>query len=100
MNRRRKEETSTSRVLRTLCQADDFRTSRQLQDETGLDVNHVSAALHHLRKHQAVDLVEAEDNLWWFATPTTDTRCRVVEERTPELNPRRPRRRRTTNIAH
>lgn len=90
---KRKEPTSTSLVLELLIRADDFRTSRQIQGELGLDVNHVAAALCHLRKHQAVDCIEQPDALWWYATPQNDTRTRTHAERTPEARPRRPRRR-------
>lgn len=84
--------TSTSVIERTLRAADDFRTSRQLQLETMLDVNHVSAALYHLRKYKAVDCLEENGTLWWFATPDTDTRTRVVDERHPEAKARKSRR--------
>lgn len=90
-----KETTSTTRVMEALIRADDFRTGRQLQEELGLDCSHVSAALYHFRKYHAADCIEQPDALWWFATPEDDRRCRVVEERTPESRPRRPRRRKT-----
>lgn len=94
---RRKEITATTRVLEALVRADDFCTARQLQQELALDCNHVSAALHHLRKYKAVDCLEGEigggyGTLWWFATPERDCRSRVVHERTPEPRPRKPRR--------
>lgn len=89
---RRKEPTSTRLVFELLIGADDFRTSRQIQAELGLDVNHVTAALCHLRKHQAIDCLESSGALWWYATPTNDTRTRTLAERTPEARPRRPRR--------
>lgn len=88
MTGRLKETTATSLVLGALVRADDFRTGRQLVEETGQSPARVSAALYSLLKHKAVELVEAPDNLWWFATPESDTRVRVVEERTPESAPR------------
>jgi len=93
--KRQKEETSTSRVYRALREADDFRSGKQLQDYLGMDVNHVTASLHHLRKYSAVDAIEGEQTLWWYATPESDARSRTVEERVPEAKPRRPRRKRT-----
>lgn len=91
---RHKQTTSTTLVLEALIRADDFHTGRQLKEKLGLDVNHVSAALYHLRKYRAVDFVETEKTLWWFATPADDLRSRVVYERAPEIKPRTPRRRR------
>ena len=93
MTRKLKEATSTTRVLDALVRADDFVTARQLQLLLALDCNHVSAALYHLRKYCAVDFVEAEDALWWFATPDRDCRSRAVHERVPEVKPRARRKR-------
>lgn len=91
--KRLKETTSTTRVFEALRAADDFCTGRHLQVVLSLDSNHVSAALYHLRKYHAADYIEQPDALWWFATPESDLRCRVVDERTPESRPRKPRRR-------
>lgn len=96
MIRRRKEPTSTFRVFEALCRADDFRTGRQLQSELGLDVNHTSAALYSLKKYRAVEAIEGDGALWWFATPENDTRSKKLEERCPECRPRKPRRRNIT----
>lgn len=43
------EPTSTFMVFAALVAVDDFCTARQLQASLRLDVNHVSAALSHLR---------------------------------------------------
>jgi hypothetical protein len=91
--RARKEPTATGLVFDALRAADDFLTLPALRVATGLDTNHVSAALCHLRKYRAVAAI-AEGSLWWYATPEDDTRLRRVEERTPERRPRSPRRRR------
>lgn len=79
--------------------ADDFLTLRMLVAKTGMTTNQVSASLSHLRSYHVVDVIETEGGLWWFLTPDTDTRSRVVEERTPEDSPRRPRRRKVTKPA-
>lgn len=89
--KRNTETTATFLVLDALKRADDFRTVAQLQSETGKSYNRVQAALHHLRVHKAVDFVEAERKLWWFATPTSDTRSRTVDERFMEDKPRKSR---------
>lgn len=83
--------TSTSLVNEALIKADDFVTGRQLQDTLMLDTNHVSAALYHLRKYKAAECMEVAGTLYWFATPQNDTRSKIVEERTPESRPRKPR---------
>jgi hypothetical protein len=90
--RKLKETTTTHLVFEALKRADDFRTSRQLQLETGRSSNRVGAALHLLERYRAVDFVEGEGTLWWFATPGSDTRVRTVEEKAPETRPRRARR--------
>lgn len=86
-----KETTSVCRVFERLCQLDDFRTARQLQSELALDSTHVSSALHHLRQHKAVECLADAGQLWWYATPATDTRLRHHDERCPETKPRRSR---------
>lgn len=87
----RKEVTATFKVFEALKAADDLMTVRQLVERTGEPVNRVSAALHMLKIHKAVDIVEAPDTLWWFATPDTDDRSKTLEMRTPEKGPRKPR---------
>ena len=47
-------------------------------------VNQLTAALVHLRRHHAVDAIEAEGALWFYSTPATDTRTKRVVE--PEGN--------------
>jgi len=92
--KRFKQPTSTSIVFAALIRANDFRTGKQLQTETGLSSNRVSAALYSLMKYKAAEFIEAEGSLWWFATPDTDTRSRTVDEKAPELKPRKPRKQR------
>lgn len=94
-----KKPTATSMVFEALIAADDFRTGLDLQEETGLDCNHVSAALIHLLRHKAVESIEEGDKRWWFATPWNDSRFRTVDERTPEKRPRKPRPRKITATA-
>lgn len=90
--RKQTEVTATTVVLAALRRADDFRTVAQLALEVGQSRNRVSAALHHLRNHHVVDCMESDGQLWWYALPPEgDTRSTTVEERTPELKPRKPR---------
>lgn len=99
---KRKEITTTHLVLEALTRADDFRTQRQLCAEIGRDCNHVSAALCHLRKRKAVEAMDVDGQLFWFATPEDDTRSFKLIERTPEAKPRKPRkpRKRPVDVFH
>jgi hypothetical protein len=86
-----KEPTSTSVVLAELCGADDFRSMKQLCAHTRLNVHRVSAALHHLHNRKCVAFISDAGGVWWYATPECDDRSRVVEQRAPELKPRKQR---------
>lgn len=93
MARIQKEPTTTSLVSEALKSADDFMSYQMLVDRTGRSLNQVVAALHHLRKHHAVDVVVNPDGRgWWYALPDSeDTRSRNVDMRAPESKPRKPR---------
>jgi hypothetical protein len=91
MVKKRTEPTATSIVYAALMRANDFRTGRQLQAETGLNTNRVSAALYSLLKYKAVEFIDSDNALWWFSTPENDTRSRTVDERVPESRARKPR---------
>lgn len=88
----RKEPTHTSLVDELLRKADDFLSAKQVRAETGLKAEQVHVALHELQRYKAADSVLSEGRLFWYSTPGTDTRIRVVEQRTPEVNKRRPKR--------
>lgn len=92
-SRRDKRPTYTHLVLEALVHwPSDFAALRQLVQATGANVHQVSAALHHLRKRRAVDVViESNGDGFWYATPEEDDRLRTLEERTPEERPRKPR---------
>lgn len=79
-----KKPTWTHLIEEHLGRIDDFATAPQLQAATGANGNQVSAALHALRAYKAVDAIVAEGQLWFFLTPTTDTRLRTCEARVPE----------------
>lgn len=91
MTPRIKVPTCTTLVLEALRRADDFMTLAMIRESTGLDTCHASASLHHLRKHKAIECMESDGQLWWYATPDTDDRSRSLDERTPENKPRKPR---------
>ena len=50
-----------------------------------------SQALHHMLKHQAVSFISDAGGTWWYASPQTDTRIRVMKQRALEASPRKPR---------
>lgn len=91
--KKRTEPTAVSIVFDALIRADDFLTGRHLQKMTNLSSNRVSAALYNLLKYKAANYIEAEKKLWWYPTPETDTRSRVIPEKVPETKPRKPRKR-------
>lgn len=92
--RRDKRPTHTHLVMDALTHwPNDFASVRELAEATGSRYNQVTAALFHLRKRRAVDVVvESSGTGWWFATPEEDDRSRRHEERAPETHPRKPRR--------
>ena len=99
MNARRlKSPTITSLVFEVLfarTAIGEFTSQGQLRDLIPTaNANQISAALHDLRKYEAVDVViEPDGTGWWFTNPShMDRRSRVVLERTPESQPRRRRR--------
>lgn len=92
--------TWTSLVLDALVKADDFMTVPQLREAVKAPANGagnglVSATIFWLAKHRAVDSVEVDGRLWWFATPGDDRRTKHLLERVPEDCKRAPRKGRT-----
>lgn len=71
----------TTQVFETLRKQDDFLTTQQIKDQTKLITSLVTRSLQHLRLHKAVDAIMVDGVLWWFATPHSDTRIRVVQEK-------------------
>lgn len=88
---KRKEPTSTSIVEQAMKNIDDFVTGQKLQEVTGLDSCHVSAALYCFKHYHAAECLEENGKLWWFLTPESDQRVKKVAERTPEMKPRKTR---------
>jgi hypothetical protein len=94
-----KEPTATTLVLTALRAVDDFMDRRMLRVALpGVKHDQIGAALIHLRKHHAVDVVIEHDGVgWWYAAaPANDNRSRVVDLRTPETRPRHYRRQKPT----
>lgn len=68
-------------MLELLQAADDFMTLHQVAEALQMTTRRASSALHNLYLAHAIDVVEAPDTLWWFATPEEDRRTRVPRER-------------------
>jgi hypothetical protein len=69
---------------------EDFTSILQLVKMTGRNSSQISAALHHLRTHRAVDVVVEKDGTgWWFPTPDSDTRVWKNEGYTEHTKPNR-----------
>lgn len=88
-----KMTTTTTLVLEALTRADDFMTAHQLSEATGRSMNRVFAAVHHLKIHKAIEVIEVDNVLYWYATPDSDDRNHVVQEKVEETKPRKPRKR-------
>lgn len=88
-----REPSKVSIVLRTLIEADDFITAAQLivKLHGRVNVNQISASLHHLRNRHAASCMESDGKLWWYSTPDLDDRSKKVDERVVEVDPRRRR---------
>ena len=84
-----KKPTTTSLTMAALLGADDFMTAKQIAAATGEKAHAVLTGLWSLRQYKAVDSVEQEGALWWFATPDSDQRQRHHDERKEEVNGRR-----------
>lgn len=93
--KRGRPETTTAKVERVLREADDMLTPAVLVARTGSSTNQVNTALHSLHHYKVVDFIANDDGkrTHWFALPKElDQRIRTVEERTPEDEGSRKRR--------
>ena len=77
---RRTHPTYASQVLEVLVAADDALRCREIAARLSLSSRLVSGVLHTLYRYHAVDVIEGQDDLWWYATPADDTRTRVARE--------------------
>jgi hypothetical protein len=94
ISKARKEATKVSLVEKALAKADDFLTIEMViaQCHGAVTREQASCSLHHLKKYRAADVMAAEGGLWWYSTPSTDTRTKHLDQRTPEERKRKPRR--------
>lgn len=94
-----KQPTFTILVQRALERADDFVTIKQLRAVAPeLTHNRATASLAHLRKRHVVGVMVEDGVTYWYATPETDDRSRVTEEKKREDVPRKPRARRFKDL--
>lgn len=88
--RRFAEPTVTSVSLNYLRGLSDFATTAQIALAVNKTKTQVNTALHSLQYFKAVDCVESQGRLWWFALPPeSDTRTKTYDHRTPESKPRK-----------
>lgn len=87
-----KKPTFTFLVYEALRTADDFLTIKDLRTRVAeLTHNRATASLSHLFKAKAVDFLRDGSVTYWFATPATDTRTLIIEEKRREEEPRKTR---------
>lgn len=86
-----KKPTCTSLVLLALRNRDDFMNHRMLMKETGCSINQITATLHNLRQHRAVDcVINPDGKAWWFACPPEDdNRSKHLDEIQAEIRRKR-----------
>jgi len=84
------EPTATSESLAYLRGLGDFATCAQIALAVNKTLLQVNSALHSLQRFKAVDCVESQGRLWWFALPPeSDTRTKTYDQRVPENKPRK-----------
>lgn len=77
----RKRTTCTTAVLEWLVQHDDFATRAQIMAGAKLITSgQTTVTLSDLRRCKAIDAIDVDGTLFWFATPHTDTRSRHLDE--------------------
>lgn len=92
----RKVHTATFLVFELL-KSDAFLTTKAIAKRLPqLTTHQISAALHSMRKRKAVAAETDAGEMYWFATPEEDNRSKTLEERTPEIKKRKPRRKAQT----
>lgn len=85
------ETSYTKKVTDALEAADDFMSLKALAEATGLNLKALRPTLWWLRKIKAVDSLESGGTLWWFLTPDTDSRSKVINAHRKEDEPRKVR---------
>lgn len=85
MNKNKVAEPSfVSIVEKALREADDFMSLREVREVTGMNVNRATASLNHLWKFKVADFMSQNGVTFWYYTPETDRRTKIVPERVRE----------------
>ena len=80
-----KQPSFTSLVLAALEAADDFLSVADLRARVSeLTSNRATASLAHLFKRKAVGVLISDGVTYWYATPDTDDRAFVIDEKKRE----------------
>lgn len=75
-----KKTTCTQLVVDYLTQLDDFATHRMIQISSGVTSSQITATLHDLRRFKAIDAMDVDGVLWFYATPERDVRTKTLGE--------------------
>lgn len=75
-----KRPTDVSLVLEALVACDDFMNRSMLAQATQLPRDRLMLAIAHLIHYRAAEAVAVGQELWYMATPQSDTRIRVLKE--------------------
>lgn len=75
-----KRPTDVSLVLDVLVGRDDFMSRAMLAEATRLPLNRLHVALLHLLHYKCAEAVAVGQELWYMATPESDTRVRKLVE--------------------
>lgn len=83
-NRKQARPTHVALTERALKEGDDFLTVWNLRDRTKLEGQKILVSLHHLFEHRAAAMLVDQGVTYWYGTPETDNRVKVILERKPE----------------
>lgn len=75
-----KRPTDTNVVLEALIGHDDFMNRAMLREATRLPRDRLMMALRHLLHYKAAEAVAVGKELWYMASPQSDTRIKVVAQ--------------------
>ena len=76
----RKRTTYTKMILDYLISLDDYATKAMIVAAVKLKQDQVAITLHDLKRHHAIEAMEADGKLWFYATPEYDDRQRKLDE--------------------
>jgi len=79
---------NVSIVLNCLIAVDDFVSTAEVRQITGLTSKATFVSLQYLQQRKAVITVEANGVVYWGATPNDDDRIRHIDEKRKEDEPR------------